>query len=305
MELDTNLIKPSFDTKGIDWPWIQYLEGEQQLEGYWPQNQKSGVTVATGFDLGQYDKYDIKALHFPESLEKKLLQYVGVKGEGAEKILKVKPLTLRPWEADAIDEKLFLSIYERIEKYYNDAQRTNREGVREDERTKGEPLFGDLPLTAKTVVFSLAWNFGPSFRNKAPIAWWYILNGDWENLIRELNNFYKVSIRPFTLKGLIARRKKEAQYLNEMVKLTDEEATKEPDRENLPKYVKYKIKHGRVSAKVQLVEGAIKRKEVEKQRLYEYQRARAIWAKEYRDYLERRFSIANKEANEKSREPMT
>ena len=48
-----------------------------ELTGYVPRTstKKSGVTIATGFDLGQHNKQQIKNLKLPAALEAKLLPF--------------------------------------------------------------------------------------------------------------------------------------------------------------------------------------------------------------------------------------
>ena len=48
----------------IDYSFLSELEGGSQTTGYVPAAgvSKSGVTIATGFDLGQRSEGDLKAL---------------------------------------------------------------------------------------------------------------------------------------------------------------------------------------------------------------------------------------------------
>ena len=83
--------RPSCDLYGvmaIDWDFISSLEGGQHLAGYVPAADvsESGVTIATGIDLGQRTEGSIDALAIPDQLKTKLKPYAGLvlgwSGEG-------------------------------------------------------------------------------------------------------------------------------------------------------------------------------------------------------------------------------
>jgi hypothetical protein len=65
----------------IDYDFISKLEGGRQTTGYVPDTNtsQSGVTIATGFDLGQRNENDLIALNLPQSLIDKLKPYLGKK----------------------------------------------------------------------------------------------------------------------------------------------------------------------------------------------------------------------------------
>ena len=70
--------------------------------GYVPKgSSKSGVTIATGLDLGSFD---ISVLNLPIELEAKLAQYKGLRGEEARKV--ADKLVLTEDEVIAIDEAM-------------------------------------------------------------------------------------------------------------------------------------------------------------------------------------------------------
>lgn len=65
----------------IDFSFISQLEGGQKLDGYVPAatKSKSGVTIATGFDLGARNEGDLRKLLFSPSLIVKIKPYLGLK----------------------------------------------------------------------------------------------------------------------------------------------------------------------------------------------------------------------------------
>lgn len=90
----------------IDYAFLSQLEGGSKTTGYVPAAgvSKSGVTVATGFDLGQRNEADLKALGLPSSLIAKLKPYLGKKSKDAQDALAKAPLTITASEAAAIDK---------------------------------------------------------------------------------------------------------------------------------------------------------------------------------------------------------
>ncbi len=86
----------------IDWTFISQHEGGQKLEGYWP-GRNSGVTVATGVDLGQRNMIDLNRLNLTPDLKKKLEPYLGIKGDPARRLLAERPLKITKMDADQLD----------------------------------------------------------------------------------------------------------------------------------------------------------------------------------------------------------
>ena len=77
-------------------------EGGSMTTGYVPAGSpKSGVTIATGLDLGNFDLND---LNVSEELKTKLKPYVGFRGDEARAI--AEQLTVTPEEAKEIDDAL-------------------------------------------------------------------------------------------------------------------------------------------------------------------------------------------------------
>jgi LysM repeat protein len=167
----------------IDWGFIGELEGSlpsQRTKGTVPNasGSKSGVTIATGFDLGARDVADLKGLGFPQALIDKLSKYLGKQGEAAETFLRKNPLTITTQEADFIDtvskKEATLTLVDR----YNRA-------------VKGKPglvPFEKLPSEAQTVIASVHFQYG-TLSTKAPKFWKAVTEQNWPAAIKELRNF--------------------------------------------------------------------------------------------------------------------
>lgn len=186
--------------RSIDWAFIYKLEG-RRLEGYVPRGEdhhpleNSGVTVATGVDIGQRDRAEIIRLFIPDELKRKLLPYVLLKGQKALLALKLKPLKITDNEATELDRAIFNVIVNRVEDLYN----------------KDSCIaFDRSPAILQTVIASLAWNFGPNL-NKMPDLWSLIVSHDYARLAEFLENF------PGKQKELDSRRDKEAALIKKLI----------------------------------------------------------------------------------------
>ena len=157
-----------------DFSFIQNLEGTKN-QGYVPTQDgkvlgKSGVTIASGFDLGQRRNADLIGL--PGDLIKKLQPYLGVKGEDALK-LNAKDLNLSDDEVATIN------------KFAKNDSLKNLNNLFRNET--GESFYS-IPKEAQTVVASVAFQYG-DLSKKTPKFWKAVTNGKWNDAIAELENF--------------------------------------------------------------------------------------------------------------------
>lgn len=191
----------------IDYSWISDREGGQKLEAYIPMKRgrvvdNSGVTVATGVDLGQRDWKEVMYLPISDSLKTKLRLYLEQTGETAKLLLESHPLKITKSEADELDRAVYRQIIARLKTLYNRESKID---------------FDDLPNGAQTCLASMAVNRGPGFgylkEEDSPFweawrdAWHFAISQDWKGLKNHLNNF------PGS-KDLMKRRMREAELLN-------------------------------------------------------------------------------------------
>lgn len=177
-------------------PIVSEFEGGQQLEAYPPPAKGSGVTVATGIDLGQRSLSELKNLGLSEPLIKKVTPYLGKKDADARTLVKKKPLILTQEEADELDNAVGGQISQEISLKYSDAT--------------GQDL-AMLPEPARVVVESLAYNFGPNLDKKIPTIWKAIVSGDWATVQDKLRS------TKWKQPELALRRNREADILSELV----------------------------------------------------------------------------------------
>jgi hypothetical protein len=168
-------------TQAIDWTFIGKLEGAGIARGYVPNPSTSisGVTVATGFDIGQRSTVDLEAMGLPDDLVAKLEPYAGLKGRAAADFLAEHPLLLKADEVAAIDASVRAAFSDRLASVYNAA--VSGDGDRAD--------FEDLPPAAQTVIASVAYQYGLDLKRRTPRFWATVVAQDWEAAVAELRNF--------------------------------------------------------------------------------------------------------------------
>lgn len=196
----------------IDYKLISQLEGGQQKKFYTVEGQpNSGVTIATGFDLGSRSPEQLLKAGIAPSLVDKMMPYFGKKGKEADKALADNPVILSEEEEKELDKLDVL------------AKKQQTDIVIEQLTDRGVD-FNSLPSAVQTVIASVGYQYGQikhlqpdgkggrtkkvsSFFNKIIES---SKTGNFEPIIQELNNFGD-SFSP--------RRKQEASYLENVLKL--------------------------------------------------------------------------------------
>lgn len=207
----------------IDYPLIEALltkvEGPRQTTGYIPcylktggtANYKggpnperytamgaSGVTIATGCDLGQTDFATLTGYGLDPLIASVFKPYYGKRKTEAINILRRYPLVITPDAARQLDEAVHAGYLKRwvIPAYDKEARRK----------------FEDLPGQAQAVIMSVCFQLGcAGTRRGAPKTWRYLCQQDWRNASSELINGFGNS--PY--KG---RRAIEGRYLTPLFK---------------------------------------------------------------------------------------
>ena len=125
----------------IDWNFIKTLEGNN-LVGKVPdaEGSKSGVTIASGFDLGARNLADLSGL--PEEIINILKPFLGFKGAEAEEI--AGNLRITSEQAEVINEFSKKEATELLSKRWKKATGTE---------------FSELPMNKATVIASVAFQY--------------------------------------------------------------------------------------------------------------------------------------------------
>ena len=177
----------------IDFDFILKQEGFE-TKGYVPdaENSNSGVTIASGFDLGARVLEDLKGL--PQDIIDVLTPFLSLRGAEAQEV--ASNLNVSEDQAKIINE---FAKSEAI---------TNLKT--EWENTTGTS-FDALSKEKATVLASVAFQYG-NLEKATPNFWKQTTSGDWEGAYNNLLNFGD---------RYDSRRKNEANYLFPTLKKTD------------------------------------------------------------------------------------
>ncbi|MBQ9536599.1 MAG: hypothetical protein IJU79_02290 [Desulfovibrionaceae bacterium] len=186
------------------------VEGPQQTRGYIPcrpgnfygkptQDPNkytaigvSGVTIATGVDLGQTDVPSLQGYGICQATIDKLVPYIGLKTSRAIHKLSKLPLTITKVEADELDSCLHLGYLNRY--------------VRPAYDRESKIKFDDLPQEAQAAIFSICYQKGVGGTRKgAPKTWRYFVNQQWEDACRELIHGFNAYAARRRLEGLLLK----------------------------------------------------------------------------------------------------
>lgn len=158
---------------------LERFEGKGAAKGYVPADAAgkpfgaSGVTVATGLDLGQQTKAGLKTMGLAENLVGRLAPYLGLKGQAAQALLAKSPLRLEQEAVAAIDAAVHAA-------YINTAA-----GL------FGRVSFAAAPKEAQAVAVSLHYQFGTPARDASPAlagAWSAMRLGEYAKAAKALRD---------------------------------------------------------------------------------------------------------------------
>lgn len=138
----------------------------------------SGVTIATGVDLGQTDKVTLREYGVRQELIDVLMPYIGLKKDAAIHKLSQMPLRINPGDAEHLDHCVHNGYLRRY--------------VRPAYDKASSVPFDDLPKQAQAVVFSCCYQKGcGGVRREWPRLWSYLTSQDWRAASRELKTGFK------------------------------------------------------------------------------------------------------------------
>ncbi|WP_232483948.1 pesticin C-terminus-like muramidase, partial [Dickeya dianthicola] len=183
----------------IDISFLRVSE-EMKTDGYVPLNQdgtpvgNSGVTIGMGIDLGQREAKDLIRDGVPSSIVEKLKPYMKLKKANALHKIREMPLKLTSNEASILSNIYIQKSIRSLETEF-------------DNESKGVK-FSQLSANTRTMILDLAHQYG-NLKSKTPKAWGFIINQQWGELVRELNNFHD---------EYPTRRKREATLIEDDLK---------------------------------------------------------------------------------------
>lgn len=182
-------MEPQIDQEyGIAMPTTNMFEFLRDVEGfkasgYVPQDRRgnpienSGVTIATGLDLGQQDEDSLRRMGLSDELISIFRPYLGLKRGEAQRFLLDNPLRLTAEQATFVEESLMSHDFERMSDLWNSTQR-EEDGIRWDQ----------LDPEKQTVMLSVFRQYG-NLPRRTPKFWRSATQGRWNDTVSELRNF--------------------------------------------------------------------------------------------------------------------
>ena len=146
------------------------------LNGYVPKRNgvpigQSGVTIATGCDLGQQTPESLLKMGVPQTLAARLIPYCGLRRDAAVAKLSTLPLVISEDAADAIDSAVIGSYIREVQARFD--------------RDAGSSRFVDLPKEVQAALVSLRYQLG---FGGFPRTWALIVAGNYHGAISELRD---------------------------------------------------------------------------------------------------------------------
>ncbi len=162
----------------------------------------SGMTVATGFDLGQWRMSVLQDLGSSKQLLDKLRPYLGhpfrgfTKTQVIEKVGKLGPVPqLTKAEADTCDAAVFSKILGDVVSVWNAPP-----------RYPGVPQFTALPSGWQTVLLSRNYQEGPRPQNIDAVEFRHAaVSGKWLDAIAKLRSYRDYSLRAMQEAAFLAK----------------------------------------------------------------------------------------------------
>lgn len=141
------------------------------------EKSKSGVTIATGFDLGARDENDLRMLGINGALLAKLKPYLGLKKNDALSFFKKKPLIISEVECRQIDQLVKAHCLTQLARRYNSSI------------SGATTRFEDLKPEIQTIMTSVSFQHGLEMAKKTPKFWATIVAQDCDLAVKVLRNF--------------------------------------------------------------------------------------------------------------------
>ena len=178
---------------GINHPQVSHWEGGGRTVADVPYrkgqiNNKSGVTVASGLDIGQRkEPAELRRLGLPEKLVRKLAPYLGKQRGDAVTALAKNPLSLTDEEIDLISRATMQNMSDNARKQWD------AKVDRERRRHPNAPYFHELTSDQQTLLFSRFYQNG-SFEKRHQAFFEAVMENDWETAANALKSEAKNDI---------------------------------------------------------------------------------------------------------------
>lgn len=229
-------------TIGIDWSVIDKYEITTDFGYAIPNDDKSGITIASGFDLGQHSASQIDRLPVTDAIKEKLKPYARLKGSEARRALVSAPESFDPRlpihrqikepikrvvSNGASSAYVFKSVYATLNLSETEVAQLNNavrqlklarvvEKFDRATATSSGKHFKSIPASCQTAIVSFCWQYGENIgdiphsskKRRLRDFWDATTRSDWAGAIeRLLQNFISPAEKSF------ARRRYEEVFL--------------------------------------------------------------------------------------------
>jgi hypothetical protein len=166
----------------IMFEFLRDVEGFE-TSGYVPEDEQgnpienSGITIATGLDLGQQDEDSLRRMGLSDELISIFRPYLGLRRGEAQRFLSENPLTISEEQARSVEESLMYHDFYRMADLWNSTQR-EQDGIRWDQ----------LDPEKQTVLLSVFRQYG-NIPKRTPKFWRAASQGRWDDVLSELRDF--------------------------------------------------------------------------------------------------------------------
>ena len=197
---------------GINSRQISIYEGGSYKRAYVPYSAKtakgnrSGVTIGSGFDLGQRKHPDeLRAMGLPESLVQKYAPYLGKQKMDAVNFLKNHPLKLSQDEIDTVNRCVLIDMGKKAIRHWN------AEIDKQRKTWPDAPYFHEMNTDQQTIIFSRYYHEGAGWIKRHPEIHQSIVQNDWESTRQQWDKLIQHYSKKQQWKA--DRLKKEYDYL--------------------------------------------------------------------------------------------
>eukprot|EP01037_Dinobryon_pediforme_P001313 gene1313-1330_t len=170
-----------------EWEGAQYLRGYVPFDNSGVVSGNSGMTIATGFDIGQKSAGQMNALPIPDALRARLMAFAGKRFKGktrAQVVAVISTLSapvpvISSGEANLLDRVIHGEHLESAVASWN------------ARRKAGVPAFADLPAAWQTVLFSRTFHQGKGMPDTTVAKPFYTAatKGDWAAAAKALRDY--------------------------------------------------------------------------------------------------------------------
>lgn len=180
---------------------------------------QSSATISTGLDLGQHDANSLRAMGISEDIITLFEPLLGQDATSAQAILENTSICLTDEQNEAVEKALMAYYTATTATLYNKALEALNIENAADSNTTGNDVptswstedafvpssFAMLPKEMQAVIVSVLYQHGSP--QAVPRFWSFACNGQWQDLVAELRNFYSSAT------VLNARREEEADLI--------------------------------------------------------------------------------------------